>query len=106
MGSANPYSHYDETVLTDCRVLSNHLKFTKTGKGVYVPGPIGWTDVPDFTLSFWVFITNLNADTCLINLFDRAYVTTASADYKIYFKFDRNGSTIEPTYGANTVTVN
>lgn len=80
--------------------------FDKDGKGVVVPGPDDWTEVGDFTLSFWVLPTQLNADSYFISLFDRIQVKASSIDSKVKFLFEKStGVYIEPTYTTNTISM-
>ena len=68
---AQEHSHYDESAVpSECTLSENHLKFDKDGKGVTVPGPVDWTEVPDFTVSFWVYVTDLNVESYFLGMFD------------------------------------
>jgi hypothetical protein len=56
--------------------------------GLPLPGPPDFKNMPEsFTVSFWVLVKELNTNSFFINLFNRAYIWSESANYKVFYKF-------------------
>ena len=111
MATAQDFSHYDNALVSltsqDCMDFSNHLTFTGSGKGITVPGPPDLDQMlEEFTISFWIYPTAFNAESYLLNAFERVHIT-ASASNKLKFKYANSAGTfLEPDYTSNDLSLN
>jgi hypothetical protein len=52
--------------------------------GLPLPGPPDFKDMPEtFTVAFWALPKELNSKSFFVNLFNRAYVWSESANMKV-----------------------
>lgn len=70
------------------------MQFTKTGKGLPVQGPDSLKQTPnEFTVSFWVYPTDIDTASYFLNLFNRAFIWGEKATMYIFYKFMTSLST-------------
>ena len=106
--SAQEFSHYDASSAADCQDFYRMLKFTKTGNGLAVPAPsdMQWVP-PEFTLQMWVFPTDFESVSYLVNAFGRIRVEAAQSSAQVTFNYvkDAAGNMATPTVTTPTSLV-
>lgn len=71
--------------------------------GLPLPGPQDFKTMPEqFTLAFWILPKELNTKSFFINIFNRGYIWSESANMRVFYRFitgpNENTDFVSPEY--------